>query len=608
MDEALSRAEATRRAGSPPAPERRRLLGHAAEAMATGRAEAVGVMAQETGKTFAEADPEVSEAVDYARWYAASTRLLETLEQEVDSEPCGVVVVTPPWNFPYAIPAGGALAALAAGNAVVLKPSPEAPATAAVLVAQLRRAGIGEGHLQLVVAPDGAVGRHLVAHPGVGAVILTGSYETAGRFARWAPGRRLLAETSGKNAMVVTATADVDQAAADLVRSAFGHAGQKCSASSLAIVEASVHDRSPFLRQLADATRALRVGPSSDPATDVGPIVGPLTPSLERALTVLDPGESWLVAPCCVDPVRRLWSPGIRVGVAPGSWAHQTEWFGPVLGVMRAEDLDQAVRWQNAVPYGLTAGLHSLDPDEFDRWAAVVEAGNLYVNRPTTGAVVGRQPFGGWKRSSVGPTAKTGGPNSLLSLRRWRDAGEVGVDAAAAHYRRWWDAHFGRVTELAGLGCESNELRYRPVPAGVVLRVGEDAPDEEVAKALHAAAVCGTPLHISSARRRHHGGAPPPVSSTVESAAALAASFPAVDGGRLRVVGKPEPEVLAAASELALTVVDEPVCSHGRIELVRWLREQVVTRSLHRYGTVVYGGDRRGDVRPPSSVLSSTAT
>ena len=180
--------------------------------------------------------------------------------------------------------------------------------------------------------------------------------------------------------------------------------------------------------------------------------------------------------------------------------------------------------------------------------------------------------------------------------------------AAAAHYRRWWDAHFGQVTELAGLSGEANELRYRPVAGGVILRVGEDAPDEEVAKALHAAALCGTPVHVSSSRPRRHGAAPSPASVTVESAASLAASLSGVDGARLRLVGKPESEVVAAAAEQALTVMDEPICSHGRIELVRWLREQVVTRSLHRYGTVVYGGDRRGNVRPPSSVLSSTAT
>ncbi len=589
IDRAVTRAgAAAARWAATTATERRHLLEAAADVMAAGRAKAVAVMTSEAGKTFAEADPEVSEAVDYARWYAAGTDLLASLEGEVASVPCGPVVVSPPWNFPYAIPAGGSLAALAAGNTVILKPSPEAPATAALLVAQMHGAGLGDGRVELVAAPDGPEGRHLIAHPGAGAVILTGSWETAKMFARWTPGRRLLAETSGKNAMVVTGAADVDQAVADLIRSAFGHAGQKCSAASLAIVDGSVYDRSPFLRQLADAARALRVGPGNDPATDVGPIVGPFTGSLERALTVLDPGETWLVAPECRDRDRRLWSPGVRVGVRPGSWAHTTEWFGPVLGVMRADGLDQAVEWQNAVPYGLTAGLHSLDPAEHRRWVDTVEAGNLYVNRPTTGALVGRQPFGGWKRSSVGPTAKTGGPNYLLALRRWCDAHETSVDDAAADYRRWWDSHFGRVTDLAGLSCESNQLRYRPYVPGVTVRVTEDGSDDEVAKALRAAAVTGTPVRVSLPRRRPRWHRKSEATLTVESAEALAASLADGSGARLRLLGTAEPEVLAAAAAHAVTVVDEPMCSHGRVELVRWMREQVVTRSLHRYGNVVY--------------------
>jgi RHH-type proline utilization regulon transcriptional repressor/proline dehydrogenase/delta 1-pyrroline-5-carboxylate dehydrogenase len=589
VDRAVARAgDAAGPWAATAAGERRRLLEVAADTLAAGRADAVAVMTAEAGKTFAEADPEVSEAVDYARWYAAGTDLLASLEDDVHSVPCGVVVVSPPWNFPYAIPAGGVLAASAAGNTVILKPSPEATATAALLVEQLHGAGLGDGRVALVAAPDGPEGRHLITHPGTGAVILTGSWDTARMFAGWTPGRRLLGETSGKNAMVISGAADVDQAVADLVRSAFGHAGQKCSAASLAIVDASVYDRSPFLRQLADAVRALRVGPGEDPASDVGPIVGPFTASLERALTVLDPGESWLVEPQCLDRDRRLWAPGVRLGVRPGSWAHTTEWFGPVLGVMRADGLAQALTWQNAVVYGLTAGLHSLDPAEHRRWVDAVEAGNLYVNRPTTGAIVGRQPFGGWKRSSVGPTAKTGGPNYLLALRRWSDAHVTGVAAAAADYRRWWDSHFGRVTELAGLSGESNQLRYRSFAPGVIVRVSGDGSDDEVAKALAAAEVTGTPVRVSSERPLGPWREKPESPLTVESGESFAASLAESPGARLRLLGPAEPEVLVAAADLAMAVFDEPMCSHGRVELARWLREQVVTRSLHRYGNVVY--------------------
>ncbi len=206
--------------------------------------------------------------------------------------------------------------------------------------------------------------------------------------------------------------------------------------------------------------------------------------------------------PDCVDPERNLWSPGVRTGVRPGSWAHMTEWFGPVLGVMRAENFAQALAWQNAVPYGLTAGPCSLDPEEQRRWAAGCQAGNLYVNRSIIGAIVGRQPFGGWKRSALGPTAKAGGPNYLIALRRWHDAEGTSVAQAAASYRHWWGTHFSRVTELAGLACESNELSYEPFAPGVVLRAGGDVADDELTKAVLLADLTGTPPRISVPERR----------------------------------------------------------------------------------------------------------
>ncbi len=591
VDRAVARADTSVPAWSAvPTAERQAILDRAAQAIAAGRADAIGAMATEAGKTFEEADVEVSEAVDYARWYSRCAGSLAALSEQLESEPLGVVVVAPPWNFPYAIPAGGVLAALAAGNAVIVKPSPDAPATAALLVEQLARAGLGPDLLQLVAAPDDQAGQRLVTHPMVGGVVLTGSLDTARRFLRWAPRRRLLAETSGKNALVVGATADVDQAVADLVRSAFGHAGQKCSAASLAIVDGAILDKSQFLVQLADATSSLRVGPANDPSTQVGPLVGPMTPALDRALTRLDPGESWLVAPELLDAGLRLWRPGVRVGVRAGSWAHLNEWFGPVLGVMRCGGLQDAIGLQNAIPYGLTAGLHSLDPMEHRQWSSSVEAGNLYINRPTTGAIVGRQPFGGWKGSSLGPTAKTGGPNSLIGLRRWRDAAPIPVDDAIRSYREWWEGYFSAGEDVAGLQAESNILRYQPFRPGVVLRLGVDAQDDEALKAVGAAEVAGCPLLVSTPQHRTGlvGLARRGVGLVVESAEALAARLAAGPAVRVRLVGRPEEPVLIAAAERGLTVLDEPVCSHGRIELLRWVREQTVSRSLHRYGNIVY--------------------
>ncbi len=290
--------------------ERREVLGKAADLMEAERAATIALMAHTAGKTVGEGDPEVSEAIDFARYAAHLTHQHEDIARGDGTPgpawlPSRLVVVAGPWNFPYAIPASGLVHAIAAGCSVVMKPAPETRAVAAHLVDQLRRAGVPDGVVQLACTPDDEVGQRLITHPDVDLVMLTGSYETASLFLDWKPDLRVHAETSGKNALVITAAADLDQAIKDLVRSAFGHSGQKCSAASLAIVEASVYDDPSFHRRLADAVRSLRVGSPLDPATKAGPLIAPPTGTLLRALTTLEPGERWLVEPRALDDEGR---------------------------------------------------------------------------------------------------------------------------------------------------------------------------------------------------------------------------------------------------------------------------------------------------------------
>ncbi|HYD10132.1 MAG TPA: proline dehydrogenase family protein, partial [Acidimicrobiales bacterium] len=480
VDAAVARAAAAgERWRATPIAERRRIVHRIGDAIARRRGGVLRAMAVETGKVIAEGDPEVSEGVDFARWYA---------EHAIDDPaftPYSTVVVASPWNFPFAIPMGGVTATLAAGGAVILKPAPEA-VQCGRLVAELSwEAGVPEDVVQWLPSPDGDVGKRLITHPDIDAVILTGSFETAQLFHSWRPTLRLHAETSGKNALVVTATADVDLAVRDLVRSAFGHAGQKCSAASVAIVEASVHDDPRFLRQLADAVASLPVGPPTDLRSVVGPTIHEPEGFLRESLTSLQPGESWVVTPQRLGP--SLWSPGVKIGVRPGSPFHCTEAFGPVLGVMRVRDLDEAIEAQNGVPFGLTAGIHSLDPAAVERWLDRIEAGNLYVNRHITGAIVRRQPFGGWKRSVVGPTVKAGGPHYVASLGRWSPGDGTSYEDA-------WSSIYSQQHDPSGLRVESNVLRYRPLPGGVAL-IGAD--EAQLALARRASALTGTPLHTS---------------------------------------------------------------------------------------------------------------
>jgi RHH-type proline utilization regulon transcriptional repressor/proline dehydrogenase/delta 1-pyrroline-5-carboxylate dehydrogenase len=580
VDEIVRRAvHAARTWAGRPASERAALVNRVGDQFETHRGRLIATMAIDTGKTVAEADPEVSEGVDLARSYARAGARLRQVTGAAPV-PLGPVVVAPPWNFPFAIPAGGVLAALAAGNSVILKPAPQSRGTAALLAELCWDAGIGRDVLQLVAAEDDDAGRRLITHPDVAAVILTGGYATARTFLDWRPELRLHAETSGKNAIVVTACADLDHAVLDLVRSAFGNAGQKCSAASLAIVEPSVLDDSRFLDRIRDAAATLRVGPGDDLATEVGPLIGVPGDDLRRALTTLDPGEAWLLRPECRSDDELLWSPGIRLGVRPDSWFARTECFGPVLGIIRADDLEDAIRIQNDNRFGLTAGLQSLDPDEIARWTARVEAGNLYVNRGITGAIVRRQPFGGWKDSSIGPTAKAGGPNYVQTLAAWHDTGDGSVAAA---YEQWMRDVGDRELDESGLAAEKNVFRYRSLRGAVLVRLGADATTRE--RELLAAAASSTRARVVWS------------DTADESAASLAARLGTLSVERLRVVGASaamtEQELLCAAHAAGISVDDAPPVSAPEIELPRWLREQAVAVTMHRHGRIACP-------RPPS--------
>jgi RHH-type proline utilization regulon transcriptional repressor/proline dehydrogenase/delta 1-pyrroline-5-carboxylate dehydrogenase len=387
------------------APKRGDVLRRVAQCIRERRAELMGVALAEGGKILLESDPEVSEAVDFCEFYARSAEAFAALPG-AETRPVGVVGVIPPWNFPIAIPCGGVAAALAAGNNVILKPAPETVATAFLLCECFWSAGVSRSTLQLVFGENDGAATHLAGHPGLDALVFTGGPATALRLLGFAPRRPLLAETGGKNAMVVTALSDRDLAIKHVVQSAFGHAGQKCSATSLLILEREVYEDEAFREALCDAARSLRVGSAWDLQTCVGPLIRPPRDPLARGLKELEPGETWALRPRRVGDDPRLWSPGIKWGVAPGGLTHTTELFGPVLGVMRAENLDHAIDLVHQTGYGLTSGLQSLDDREQRHWARRVRAGNLYVNRGTTGAVVLRQPFGGMAKSAIGPPTR----------------------------------------------------------------------------------------------------------------------------------------------------------------------------------------------------------
>jgi RHH-type proline utilization regulon transcriptional repressor/proline dehydrogenase/delta 1-pyrroline-5-carboxylate dehydrogenase len=532
--------------------ERTKILFTAAEVMHKASAETIAVMARDAGKTVAEADPEVSEAIDFARFYAA------TAQNFGDSTPLGTILVVPPWNFPYAIPVGGVCAALAAGNTVILKPAPETVATAWEIVTHLWEGGVPQDVLQFLPMRDDENGKYLITHPEIDGLILTGSFDTASLFTSWRPEINLMAETSGKNAMLISACADIDIAVKDLVQSAFGHAGQKCSAASLAIVDTHIYQDPAFTRQLQDAVESLSVGAGWNFATTVGPIIRSAEAALQRALTQLEPGESWLVEPRQLDDAGLLWRPGVKLGVKPGSWSHQHEWFGPVLAVMEAPNFDTAITWQNQTDFGLTAGIQSLDEKECEAWINRVEAGNLYVNRGITGAIVNRQPFGGWKRSAVGPNAKAGGLNYVNTLRNWSRV--TNLEAAIFGVNTWWSKVGSQAIDRTGLVVEKNYQRYRHYLAPIVVVVDESTTQAEKSLIHYISEKTGAKVIFTT-----------DINDVTEKYS------------RVRWLGSSKPPVYEMLQR-GISVDHRPVAQRGDIEAPRWLLEQSVAITYHRYG------------------------
>jgi RHH-type transcriptional regulator, proline utilization regulon repressor / proline dehydrogenase / delta 1-pyrroline-5-carboxylate dehydrogenase len=640
---------AARRAARAPesGAERREIVRRVAALLRRRRAELIAAMLLDAGKRAPEADAEVSEAIDFAEYYLRVAEACER-DERLAARPKGVVLVTSPWNFPLAIPMSGVLAAYLGGNSVIFKPALEAAFVGERMASLLWDAGVPGDVLSFVLCRD-EDGSSLLGHPDVAAVVLTGATSTARFFLEQRPGLDLHAETGGKNALIISGFADRELAIRDLLASAFGYAGQKCSAASLAILLGPVHDDAYFLEQLRDAATSLCVGPAWDPASVVTPLIRPPGPALLRGLTELDPGEYWLLEPRCHPDNPALWSPGIKLGVAPGSFSHQTELFGPVLCVLRADDLDHAIELVNSTPYGLTSGLHSLDEREQARFIELVECGNLYVNRTITGAIVGRQPFGGHKASSVGPGAKAGGPNYVVQLMELADAAPsvpsaaspASLPAAARALLEWAsesldpseaaalrtriddyqvavERHFRVAHSNDAVVGQDNVFVYRP--AGPLLVVAADGCQAlDVLSTLGAGLVAGCEMHLSlsptgvgslAARDLVLAGQATRVPTSVESPGELAARLDrdSTKFERLRWVAgagqSPPDALLRAATSNGCHVSTRAVLAHGRFELLFHHREQSISVDFHRYGHLGFRSEGLGDVSGAGALAS----
>ena len=442
-DEALEAARAAFPAWSRTEPQKRAaVLDRAAAIIEARRDELNALMVIEAGKPWIEADGELSEAVDFCRFYAHEMRRMgvPATTQDVPGEWCtqvwlprGVGVVVAPWNFPFAILCGMTVAPIVAGNCVIVKPSQLTPVIAATFAEILQEAGLPDGVLALLNGEGRTLGARLCESPKTDFIVFTGSravgcalWEVAGRCA---PGqtqlKRMVCEMGGKNALIVDADADLDEAIPAIIQSAFSYAGQKCSALSRLIVHGAVHDK--LLARLAEACASLPVGDPADPATVVGPVIDAVARA--RILECIEAGKKeatlhWqgVIPAAAAQAGGHYVPPTIFRDVKPGHRLAREEIFGPVLAVLRARDLDEAIELANDCDYALTGGMFSRSPSSLERARRELQVGNLYLNRGITGAIVERHPFGGYRMSGGG--TKAGGRGYLENFMVQRSIAE----------------------------------------------------------------------------------------------------------------------------------------------------------------------------------------
>ncbi len=625
------------------AEQRYEVLRKTAQELRQRRSELMGAAVIDGGKTLLESDPEVSEAVDFVEFYARCA--LDLAKQpDIEVEGLGVVAVISPWNFPIAIPCGGVAAALAAGNTVLLKPASDTVLPAAVLCECFWAAGVPREALQLIPCSGSVAGNTLVGHPDVQAVILTGGTETAQKMLRQHPNLFLLAETGGKNATIVTSLSDRDQALKNVLHSAFSHSGQKCSATSLLILEEEVFEDSAFREQLVDAVSSISVGSAWELKNKMGPLIRPPSGALLRGLKELEHGESWAVLPKQLDDNPHLYSPAVKWNVQPGSFTHRTELFGPVLGVLKTRNLAHAVELVHDTGYGLTSGLESLDDREQEFWSANLRAGNLYINRPTTGAIVLRQPFGGLGLSAFGPGIKAGGPNYIIPLCKVKrrptkhsNLSQIGQQSTPqiGKLKTLWEELEQRDTvpsdireiipsiqqmlldfdEFSGreileshdhftLIGQDNLRRYLPV-SPLRIRISDSDTTLNIVTRLLAAVAAGCRVTVSSTPRVDRtliewlddwtGALAGSVEFVEESDDTLAQAIRRNQTNRIRYSSADSVplSIRQAALEAHVHLSDREVTSVARVELLWYVEEQSLSRDYHRYGNLGLRGQEK---------------
>lgn len=602
--------------------QRHELLKQAAIKVRERRDDLIGVAAAEVGKVFTETDVEVSEAVDFIEFYAHSSSYFEEYTN-LKFKGKGVGVVIPPWNFPVAIPLGGVAATLAAGNTAIIKPATVAALTAYEMCKCFWDAGISKNVLQFVPCPGVLAGEHLVGNKDVDYVILTGGEDTAASMLKTRPDLLLTAETGGKDATIVTNMADRDQAIKNVCQSAFGNSGQKCSATSLLVLEEEVYNDESFKKALIDTAKSMSVGSIWDLKNRIGTLANSVSGKLKEAIENLEEGEEWALAPSYAEDNEYMLRPSIKWNVKEGSFIHMNELFGPVLAVIKARNVKHAVDIVNATGYGLTSGIESLDEREVNYWRENIKSGNLYINRGTTGAIVLRQPFGGMGKSAIGAGRKVGIYNYITQFVDFEEVGKPEIiknfhtdltrfishckdkytnekeefeklEIAVQSYYHNFHTEFNVEKDYIKVRGEDNHFRYLPLNR-VIIRVSNDDSFFDIISRVLAAKISGVHFTVSIDNNERieeflkdatvlFTSKDRIVKHTNEKLADVIGSYERVIYSDISKV--PESIFEAASKHLGTFIIRMKPMMEGRIELLNYFKEQSISHSYHRYGNI----------------------
>ncbi|ALJ04059.1 hypothetical protein APS56_02310 [Pseudalgibacter alginicilyticus] len=557
--------------------KRAKLLRAAAVQMEKNRADLIGVAVAELGKTIAEVDVEVSEAIDFANYYAQSA--LDVFNSEgIISMSGGINLVLSPWNFPIAIPIGGVLASLAAGKRVILKPSQNAAACGYLIAKTLWDVGIPKSAFAFLPANEDTLDSFLTDDSVFDAVILTGGTATAKFLLERTPKLKLYAETGGKNATIITALADKEQAIKNVVQSAFGNAGQKCSATSLLILEEEVFNDLHFKNLLKDAAESKVHGNPWVFNTEIGPLAVKINDKLKRVLDNTTDSE-WLLKPK-LDGDFFL-SPGIKWGISYENYEYNNELFGPILCVMKAKNLDHAISLVDNLDYGLTSGIESLDTNEVDYWLNSIKAGNLYANRSTTGAIVQRQPFGGMKASCFGFGMKAGGPNYVLQFLNKKEKDLTSKEIKEV-YQNAYNTHFSKAIDYVKLRGQHNINVYLK-PKEIIVCIDNKVLKNDIEKVIIAANILKVSITFYGVEACTDVSNFNLISNWSELKSKISHQ------NRLRVLNYERIDVqfLKMCHEKNIHVYGEKPSNYGRYELLNYLTEQNRSINYHRYGNLM---------------------